>query len=355
MGPKAVRPASVRPPSDSRIMPTAPLDTPHSDKARLSAPWIIAGYFVATLVLGAALAPWLWQAARGFAAWTAESGLERTPVIGSWHDSIQRADFTRVFNRAMLVAALLCLWPAMRLLRLKRGALGLESNPVRARDVAIGFALGAGLLLAMGGGYVSAGIFTWRKNVDVGGVIQDSLMRAAGAGIMEELFFRGALLGLVLRVWPPRAALIFVSTVFAAVHFLQAPPELVIRDGIQAGTGFWLVGEILTVFGNANFLLAECATLWLAGWVLGAARLRTRSLWLPIGLHAGWIFGIGMYAGFTRASRAVRRDEYLPWIGETLKSGLVPLAVLALTGAVLWIYVQRGRPRPQGIAPSSLP
>lgn len=255
----------------------------------------------------------------------------------------------------MLVAALLCLWPAMRLLRLKRGALGLESNPVRARDVAIGFALGAGLLLAMGGGYVSTGIFTWRKNVDVGGVIQDSLMRAAGAGIMEELFFRGALLGLVLRVWPPRAALIFVSTVFAAVHFLQAPPELVIRDGIQAGTGFWLVGEILTVFGNANFLLAECATLWLAGWVLGAARLRTRSLWLPIGLHAGWIFGIGMYAGFTRASRAVRRDEYLPWIGETLKSGLVPLAVLALTGAVLWIYVQRGRPSPQGIAPSSPP
>jgi membrane protease YdiL (CAAX protease family) len=163
------------------------------------------------------------------------------------------------------------------------------------------------------------------------------------------------LLGLVLRVWPPRAALIFVSTVFAAVHFLQAPPELVIRDGIQAGTGFWLVGKILTVFGNANFLLAECATLWLAGWVLGAARLRTRSLWLPIGLHAGWIFGIGMYAGLTRASRAVRRDEYLPWIGETLKSGLVPLAVLALTGAVLWIYVQRGRPSPQGTAPSSLP
>jgi hypothetical protein len=54
-----------------------------------------------------------------------------------------------------------------------------------------------------------------------------------------------------------------------------------------------------------------------------------------------------MYAGFTRASRAVRRDEYLPWIGETLKSGLVPLAVLALTGAVLWIYVRRGRPSPQ--------
>ena len=123
---------------------------------------------------------------------------------------------------------------------------------------------------------------------------------------------------------------------------MQAPPELVIRDGIEAGTGFWLVGEILRVFADANFLLAECATLFLAGWILGEARLRTRSLWLPIGLHAGWIFGIGLYAGLTRASKAVRRDEYLPWVGETLKSGLVPLGMLALTGVIVWAWT-RGR------------
>jgi len=318
---------------------------PAAGAPRLSAPWVILGYFAGTLLLGAALAPWLWQAARALASWTGQEGWDRLPVIGSWHDSIQRADFTRVFNRAILVAALVCLWPAARLLRLRRGALGLERNPVRGRDLAAGFVLGAGLLLAMGGGYLAAGAFTWRKSMDVAGVLQDSLMRAAGAGIVEELFFRGALLGLVLRVWPPRAAVIFVSTVFAAVHFLQAPPELVIRDGIQAGTGFWLVGEILRVFGNANFLLAECATLWVAGWILGEARLRTGSLWLPIGLHAGWIFGIGFYAGLTRASKAVRRDEYLPWIGETLKSGLVPLAMLALTGTAIWAYLRWGRPQ----------
>jgi membrane protease YdiL (CAAX protease family) len=262
------------------------------------------------------------------------------PVIGSWNGSIQRADFTRVFNRAMLVAAVVCLWPAARVLRLRRGELGLERNPVRWRDLVVGFGLAAGLLLLMGWGYLQAGVFTWRKGAEVGGVLQDSLMRAAGAGLMEELFFRGALLGLVLRVWRPRAALVFVSAVFAAVHFLQAPPDLVIREGIEAGTGFWLVGEILRVFGDANFLLAECATLFLAGWILGEARLRTRSLWLPVGLHAGWIFGIGLYAGLTRASKAVRRDELLPWVGETLKSGLVPLAMLAVTGVVVWAYLR---------------
>lgn len=306
---------------------------------------MIAGYFGATLVLGAALAPWLWEVARGWAAWSAAAGWDRWPVIGSWNDSIQRADFTRVFNRAMLVAALVCLWPAARLLRMRIGELGLARNARRWRDVAVGWAMGAGLLLAMGGGYLAQGIFRWREEVDVSGLVQDSLLRAAGAGIMEELFFRGALLGLVLRVWPPRRALAFVTTVFAAVHFLQAPPELVIRDGVAAGTGFWLVGEILRVFGDANFVLAEFATLWLAGWILGEARLRTRSLWLPIGLHAGWIFGIGLYAGLTRASRAVRRDEYLPWVGETLKSGLVPLAMLALTGLAVWAYTRHRNPQ----------
>jgi membrane protease YdiL (CAAX protease family) len=319
---------------------------PKTGGGGVAAPWVIVGFFAATLVLGAALAPWLWQGARWWAGWSEGAGLSRVPVIGSWNESIQRADFTRVFNRAMLVSALVCLWPAARLLHLRVGELGLTANRVRGRDVAVGFVLGAGLLLLMGWGYLQAGVFTWRKSVDVGGVVQDSLMRAAGAGLMEELFFRGALLGLVLRVWRPRTALVFVSAVFAAVHFLQAPPSLVIRDGIEAGTGFWLVGEILRVFADANFLLAECATLFLAGWILGEARLRTRSLWLPIGLHAGWIFGIGLYAGLTRASRAVRRDEYLPWIGETLKSGLVPLAMLALTGLAIWAYTRHGRPQP---------
>lgn len=314
-----------------------------AERRSVPAPWVVAGYFAATLVLGAALAPWLWQVARAVAAWSVEAGWERLPVVGSWIDSIQRADFTRVFNRAMLVAALVCLWPAARLLRIRRGQLGLERNPVRWRDVWVGFVVAAGVLLVMGWGYLQAGIFTWRKKVELGAVVQDSLMRAAGAGIMEELFFRGALLGLVMRVWPPRVALAFVTTIFAAVHFLQAPPALVIRDGIEAGTGFWLVGEILRVFADANFLLAECATLWAAGWILGEARLRTRSLWLPIGLHAGWIFGIGLYAGLTRAGKAVRRDEYLPWIGETLKSGLVPLAMLALTGLAVWAYGRWGR------------
>jgi hypothetical protein len=109
----------------------------------------------------------------------------------------------------------------------------------------------------------------------------------------------------------------------------------VIRDGVGWGTGFWLVGEIVRTFASARLVLAEFCTLWAVGFLLGWMRLRTRSLWLPIGLHAGWVFGIGLFAGIARASKPVARDQLLPWVGETLKSGLIPLGVLVLTGAVL--------------------
>ena len=316
----------------------APSPTPPAPPDRRRDAWVIGGYFLAVLVLGAALAPPLFWGGRTLVGLIESFKWTQMPVFGFIHHHVGKADFTRFFNRAILVAAIACLWPATRFLRIRRGELGLRPNPARWLHLGVGFLAGAGLLLAMGLFYLAADAFVWKKSIAWGSAIRESLVRAAGAGILEEWFFRGALLGLMLRASSPRRALLFVTTVFAAVHFLQAPEKLVIRDGVEWGTGFWLIGQILGSFADANFILAEFATLWVAGWILGMARLRTGSLWLSIGLHSGWIFGIGLFAAVARASKAVARDQWLPWIGETLKSGLVPLAVLALTGAALaWL------------------
>lgn len=301
------------------------------------------GYALSSLLVGAALAPWLFGAAKAFVQWIEDLSLTETLGFHYLHHHLDKADFTRVFNRAVLVAALLGLYPAMRALAIKPRELRLSPNPRAVSDVVWGFALAAGLLLAMGAVYVQADLFNMRDEIAWGKVWRNSITRALGAGVIEEWFFRGALLGLLLRAGSERGALVFLTTLFAAVHFLQAPPEVEIHEGVEAGTGFWLLGQIFSAYARANFLLAEFATLWLAGWILGWARLRTRSLWLSIGLHAGWIFGIGFFAGMTRASKAVRREEWLPWVGETLKSGLVPLAVLALTGVAVWWWVTRSR------------
>ena len=80
--------------------------------------------------------------------------------------------------------------------------------------------------------------------------------------------------------------------------------------------------------------------------ILGGVTLRTRSLWLAIGLHAGWVFGLKSFSRFTR--RADR--DTLPWIGENLLDGIAPLLVLALTATAAALYLRSharmARPRP---------
>jgi uncharacterized protein len=304
----------------------------------------MAGYLVATLILGAALAPWLYELAQGGCRliqtfkWTEMPGL-------SWlYAHVVKADFTRVFNRAMLCSGLICLWPTFRLLRAPvadarplRERLGLQRNPWWAAHAGVGFILGAGLLLAMGWALVGAGAFTWRSNPQLAQGLGLAVQKGLGAGLAEECFFRALLLGLLLRAASPRVALLFVTTVFAAVHFLQAPEALVFgAPHVHAGTGFWLVKVILGGFLDTRFLLAEFCTLWMAGFILACARLRTHSLWLSIGLHSGWVFGITLYGFLTKGTKPLRHGAWMPWMGDDLKTGLIPCGVLALTGGLLW-------------------
>ena len=65
-------------------------------------------------------------------------------------------------------------------------------------------------------------------------------------------------------------------------------------------------------------VLAGFSTFFCIGWILADARLRTRSLWLPIGLHAGWIFANGVFSKV-----AHREIVALPWLGKDLLVGIV--------------------------------
>ena len=81
---------------------------------------------------------------------------------------------------------------------------------------------------------------------------------------------------------------------------------------------------------------AAFTTLFLIAWVLADARLRTRSLWLPVGLHAGWICGNAL---FNRLAH--RQNIAMPWIGKNLLVGLVPLAVCLITWGLLALLLRR--------------
>lgn len=82
-------------------------------------------------------------------------------------------------------------------------------------------------------------------------------------------------------------------------------------------------------------MLALFATLFLIGWILADARLRTRSLFLPIGLHSGWIFVAGVVGKLTR-----RETVILPWLGTNLLIGLIPLGLGLITWALMIVWLR---------------
>ncbi len=106
-------------------------------------------------------------------------------------------------------------------------------------------------------------------------------------------------------------------------------------------SGFWLVGQIFAEFGNPLFILSQFVTLFAVGWILGAARLRTNSLWLSIGLHCGWVFGLKLFSKLTLIPVSLQKGEHLPWVGRDLKEGLVPLVFVGLTGVIVFLWLRK--------------
>ena len=108
-------------------------------------------------------------------------------------------------------------------------------------------------------------------------------------GIVEELIFRGALLGGLGRQTNTALALVTVSLVYAAVHYLK------FRDLPADAAIHWNTG--LTMLPPALFQFADPArydamlTLFFLGLLLGLVRLLTGNLILCIGIHAGLVAG----------------------------------------------------------------
>ncbi|HEV2095701.1 MAG TPA: CPBP family intramembrane glutamic endopeptidase, partial [Chthoniobacterales bacterium] len=149
----------------------------------------------------------------------------------------------------------------------------------------------------------------------------------------EETLFRGLILGVLLRGISKAAAIFLTSALFSVLHFLKAPENT--NAVVTSMSGFVSIANAFGQFGQPLLLLAGFSTLFLIGWILADARVRAQSLWLPIGLHAGWIFANGVFNNI-----AHREMVILPWLGKNLLVGLIPLGVGFITWALVraWLH-----------------
>ncbi len=284
----------------------------------------IALYFAGTLFLGALLAPQLF--------WAGHTLGGAMPLF----DWLRETDFQRFFDRSMFLAALLLLWPTVRSLQIGGWRdLGLEPDPRAAQHAAFGFLAAGGLLWLLGVGFWKLGVYAPRSNLPVG-TLAGFLVSAVAVALAEEAFFRGALLGLARRTARPTTALIFVSALFAVLHFLKPPPRGLDQPAVHWFSGFTFLPRVFWQWHDPLLVAGGFTTLFLVALVLGFARLRTRSLWLPIGLHAGWVFGL---KSFNKISRHLAPPNL--WIGDDLLHGLGPVLVVGLTGALVWLWLRK--------------
>ena len=277
----------------------------------------LAGYFIAIVVVGALLAPILFWSAQALAT----------------HDVfpfLAKYDFDTFFHRAILVAAALLLWPLLQIGKVRGLAdLGLAPNPLWGRDVGAGVLLSVIPLLFCAALLIVLHVYSFR-HVFVWPRLGKVVLAAVTVPFIEETFFRGLVLGLLLRSGRKLFSVVAVSALFAAVHFLKGSewePQVVTWT-----SGFQSIGDAFAGFRDPMMVLAAFATLFVIGCILADARVLTRSLWLPIGLHTGWIFASGAFNWMAR-----RQTVALPWLGKNLLVGIIPLGL----AAVSWILMRQ--------------
>lgn len=216
------------------------------------------------------------------------------------------------------------------------GALGLQPNPRRWQDLLVGFLASFLVMAAFAAVMIHLDIYRVRKEVQWGPLGQ-VVISAVVVSLLEEGLFRGAILGLLRRALNPRVALFFVSALYSILHFLK--PQEQLPEGHVVGwlSGFLLIPGAFAQFQEPWLVLGGFTTLFCIGWILGEARLKTASLWMPLGLHAGWIIG---KMGLGKIARRRIKDT-LPWLGEDIAIGLCSVAMVLITGVLIYLWFRR--------------
>jgi uncharacterized protein len=186
---------------------------------------------------------------------------------------------------------------------------GLINTRQNGLELLIGLAIGLLLTFSLFAVQGLFGFVSWQNSDNLPRIIAEGLLSALGVGFAEELVFRGWLLDELQRDYNDRISLWTNSLLFALSHFIK-PVAVMLRSWPQF-PGLLLLGLIL----------------------VGGKRISQNRLGLPIGFHAGIVWGYYMI----NVGELVRYSGSVPdWVtgvnGNPLAGaiGLLFLGIFAL-------------------------
>lgn len=273
--------------------------------------------FVVAPLLAALISPWIYRGLQSFAT----------------EDSVLDAPFFRVTARVVLVLVAALLVPAYKLSGFKgRENWGLIKCPNRRRQVWLGIGLG---VLSMLGVYLigmALGAFAWDTRGKSGFYIARKVVQIFAGGLFigffEEILFRGFIQSALKKSLGLISAVLLGSFFFSIVHFMR-PVNPEIMD--KWFSGFLLFGNLFSRAGES--FLQEAVTLFSMGVVLALLTHWIRSVYVAVGLHAGWVWVMMLFRLFSE------NQETMTWLYGTSdwvsKAWMGPIVAAVVLAAVV--------------------
>ena len=255
----------------------------------------------------------------------------------------ERVPFSRVFNRAFMAAGVIGFVAGRKFIFPPRIKPLLMAGFGQARRLlSIGWILGtvstALLVSLMAIGDIFDPFFrlSWGESLSR---LISAFFAGIFVGFLEEIFFRGMLFRELHDDGRPLTAYVFANLFYSALHFVK-PGEAYFLDGVRPLAGFRHLLTTFEPFLHPLDLIPGMFGLFLIGVILSYALVRTGNLYLSIGLHAGWVFGLKVIRVFGDFSR-----QDLGWIfGFTdpkIVSGIATWIGVILVGVAVHLLTRR--------------
>ena len=189
----------------------------------------------------------------------------------------------------------------------------------------LGIGIGAGLIVFSAAVAVAAvaGVYRLQGEGDVSGLLPALVASALFPAVSEEMLFRGIIFRWTEEWGGSWAGLVISSVLFGAAHAFNPGSSLI----------------------ATSFIAVE------AGVLLGGAYMLTRSLWMPMGLHAAWNFTQGEIFDIPVSGLDQHGLVTANMSGPALLTGghfgleasVLTLIVATVAGAwIVWLAVRRG-------------
>jgi len=208
-------------------------------------------------------------------------------------------------------------------------AMGLPFRKPAVRDSVLGFGFGAGMITLAVVAVALIGHLSWDFTLRLPAMLKPialvTAMLAVGA-ISEEIAFRGYPFQRLVEAIGATSAVVVTSGMFAAVHL-----------------------------GNPHATVWSTLNTAAVGVLFALAYLKTKSLWLPWGMHFGWnltlgvVFGLPV-SGITRFSVTTHSTIAGPlWLtgGDYGIEASATGTAVVIIGILVLVLLFRSRPNPQ--------